>query len=126
MVQLAYGPRVPLIMFGGAVTPGIDSRWSNHAGIPKTVMQLLGLPKLGVDRVDNDPGLGDLIDPALHNPAPPPYGSKITLPAAPQPAPKPHPLPPAPAKSKPAAPVVLRGGDTLPPPNDVPLTTRKP
>ena len=26
-VQLAYGPRVPLLLFGGHVKPGIDSRW---------------------------------------------------------------------------------------------------
>jgi hypothetical protein len=26
-VQLALGPRVPLLMFGGQVKPGIDSRW---------------------------------------------------------------------------------------------------
>jgi hypothetical protein len=126
-VQLAYGPRVPLIMFGGPVKQGIDSRWSNHAGIPKTVMQLLGLPKLGVDRVDNDPGLADLIDPAVHNSAPPAFGSQITLPAHPQPAPEPNPLPATPAAtSNPVAPVVLRGGGTLPPPNDVPLKTTKP
>jgi hypothetical protein len=126
-VQLAYGPRVPLIMFGGPVKPGIDSRWSNHAGIPKTVMQLLGLPKLGVDRVDNDPGLADLIGTAVHNPAPPAYGSTVTLPVAPEPArkPKPVPAPPTPT-SIPVPPVVLRGGGTLPPPNDVPLTTTKP
>jgi hypothetical protein len=126
-VQLAYGPRVPLIMFGGPVRPGIDSRWSNHAGIPKTVMQLLGLPQLGVDRVDNDPGLADIIDPAVHNPAPPPYGSRLVLPPPPQPAPKPRPLPAPPAPTSiPVAPVVLRGGGTLPPPNDVPLTRTKP
>jgi len=126
-VQLAYGPRVPLIMFGGPVRPGIDSRWSNHAGIPKTVMQLLGLPQLGVDRTDNDPGLADLIDPAVHNPAPPAYGSTVALPPPPDPAPKPKPLPAPPAPmSVPVAPVVLRGGGTLPPPNDVPLTPTKP
>ncbi|MFF2029892.1 alkaline phosphatase family protein [Arthrobacter sp. NPDC058192] len=126
-VQLAYGPRVPLVMFGGAVKPGIDSRWSNHAGIPKTVMQLLGLPKLGVDRVDNDPGLADLIDPALHNPPPPAFGSEFTLPAPPEPARKPRPLPVSPVlTSAPVPPVVLRGGRTLPPPNDVPLTATKP
>lgn len=125
-MQLAYGPRVPLIIFGGSVKPGIDSRWSNHASIPKTVMQLLGLSKLGVDRVDNDPGLADLVDPALHNPAPPAYGAKITLPPPPQPAPKPNPLPAPPvATSSPVGPVVLRGGGTLPPPNDVPLMTTK-
>lgn len=121
-VQLAYGPRVPLIMFGGAVKPGLDSRWSNHAGIPKTVMQLLGLPALGVDRVDKDPGLADLIDPAVHNPAPPAYGAQITLPAPPQPTPAPRPLPAPPVSaSSPVGPVVLRGGGSLPPPNDVPL-----
>ncbi|MCY0906201.1 alkaline phosphatase family protein [Arthrobacter sp. H14-L1] len=126
-VQLAYGPRVPLLMFGGPVKAGIDSRWSTHAGIPKTVMQLLGLPKLGVDRVDNDPGLSDLVDSSLHNPPPPAYGTKVTLPAPPQPAPKPQPLPaPSAATSIPVGPVILRGGGTLPPPNDVPLKTGKP
>jgi hypothetical protein len=29
-VQLALGPRVPLLMFGGAVRSGIDSRWCSH------------------------------------------------------------------------------------------------
>lgn len=32
-VQLAYGPRIGLIMFGGQVRPGIDSRWCSHASI---------------------------------------------------------------------------------------------
>lgn len=122
-VQLAYGPRVPLLMFGGPVKVGIDSRWSNHASVPRTVIQLLGLPQLGVDRVDSDPGLGDLVDPSAHNPAPPSYGTTAPLPPVPSPPRKPAPLPspPAPA-SKPVGPVVLRGGGTLPPPNDVPLT----
>src|SRR5262249_36090233 len=53
-VQLAYGPRVPLLVFGGQVKPGIDSRWCSHVSITKTVLQLLGLPKLGVPRVDSD------------------------------------------------------------------------
>lgn len=120
-VQLAYGPRVPLLMFGGAVRQGIDSRWSSHVDIPKTAMQLLGLPKLGVDRVDSSPGLADLIDPALHLPAPPAYGSPVTLPPPPQPTPAPKPLPPAPRLSLPVGPVQLRDGTVLPPPNDVPL-----
>ncbi|GAB3276187.1 hypothetical protein GCM10027449_15340 [Sinomonas notoginsengisoli] len=121
-VQLAYGPRVPLLMFGGPVRAGIDSRWSNHATVPKTVMQLLGLPPLGVDRVDRDPGLADLVDDTVHNPAPPPFGSSVTLPPPPHPTPAPKPLPPPPApSSSPVGPVVLRGGGTLPPPNDVPL-----
>jgi hypothetical protein len=126
-VQLAYGPRVPLLMFGGPVKAGIDSRWSNHASIPKTVMQLLGLPKLGVDRVDNDPGLVDLIDPAVHNPAPPAYGTGIILPAPPQPPRQPAPLPAPPSTvPSPVGPVILRGGAILTPPDDVPLKTGKP
>jgi hypothetical protein len=44
-VQLAYGPRVPLLMFGGRVRPGIDSRWCSHVSLPKTACQLLGLPR---------------------------------------------------------------------------------
>ena len=32
-VQLAYGPRVPLLLFGGRVKPGIDHRWSSHVAI---------------------------------------------------------------------------------------------
>ncbi len=47
-VQLAYGPRVPLLMFGGRVTPGIDSRWNSHVSIGKTVLDLLGLPPLAL------------------------------------------------------------------------------
>ncbi len=47
-VQLGYGPRVPLLMFGGPVTSGIDSRWNGHTTIGKTVLDLLGLPPLGV------------------------------------------------------------------------------
>jgi hypothetical protein len=116
-VQLAYGPRVPLIMFGGSVRPGIDSRWSSHVGVAKTVMQLLGLPPLGVERVDTDPGLADLIDPTLHQPPPPSYGSRISMPPPPSPRPRPAPTPPAPVTaSVPVPPVILRHGTTLPPP----------
>jgi hypothetical protein len=61
-VQLAYGPRVPLLMFGGPVKTGIDSRWCSHVSLPKTAIQLLGLPNLGVPRVDQDGGLVDLVD----------------------------------------------------------------
>ncbi|MDJ0357459.1 alkaline phosphatase family protein [Paenarthrobacter sp. PH39-S1] len=125
-VQLAYGPRVPLIMFGGAVRPGIDSRWSSHVGIGKSVLQLLGLPPLGVDRVDGDAGLADLIDPALHRPAPPPYGSPIIMPPPPSPRPRPAPTPAAPpAASNPVSPVILRNGSTLPPPHDAPLQAQR-
>jgi phospholipase C len=121
-VQLAYGPRVPLLVFGGPVTPGIDSRWCSHVSIPKTAMDLLGLPPLGVPRLDQDPGLTDLIDPTLNIPPPPGPGTALPLPLAPVPARKPNPLPPPPTNRPiPTPPVVLRAGATLPPPNDAPL-----
>lgn len=122
-VQLAYGPRVPLLMFGGAVKPGIDSRWCSHVSIPKTAIQLLGLPKLGVPRVDNDPGLADLVNPQMKPTAPPPaYGQAIQMPNPPQPAPVPRPVPPRPAgRPVPTPKIILRGGKSMPPPNDAPL-----
>jgi phospholipase C len=122
-VQLALGPRVPLLLFGGAVKPGIDSRWCSHVSIPKTAMQLLGLPALGVPRLDDDPGLADLVDPAqTPNPPPTAYGSPLELPPDPSPpvAPRPTP-PPPPGRPTPVGPVILRDGSTLPPPNDAPL-----
>lgn len=89
-VQLAYGPRVPLLMCGGHVRPGIDSRWCSQVSIPKTALQLLGLPDLGVPRADTDHGLADLVDPAVAN-------------APPAPTPPLHPLPPTPvAQASPA------------------------
>jgi hypothetical protein len=122
-VQLAYGPRVPLLMFGGAVKPGIDSRWCSHVSLPKTAIQLLGLPKLGVPRADDDGGLADLVDPQRPtNPPPPAYGTNIALPNPPQPAPAPKPLPPRPAgQPVPTPKIFLRAGKTMPPPNDEPL-----
>ncbi|HYR15100.1 MAG TPA: alkaline phosphatase family protein [Mycobacterium sp.] len=125
-IQLAYGPRVPLLMFGGPVTPGIDSRWNSHVSIPKTVLDLLGLPPLGVPRVDDAPSLADLIDTSVSNPPPPAFGTTITQPTPPTPTPAPAPLPPPPAPhSQPVGPIVLRDGTTLPPPNDQPITAPK-
>jgi hypothetical protein len=122
-VQLAFGPRVALLMFGGRVKPGIDSRWCSHASITKTAMQLLGLPALGVARVDDDGGLADLVDPSRAPGTPPPaYGQTITIPPAPSPPVAPRPAPPPPAGSPtPVGPVILRDGSTLPPPDDVTL-----
>jgi hypothetical protein len=110
-------------MFGGPVTPGIDSRWCSHVSLPKTAMQLLGLPALGIPRLDNDAGLADLVDPAqTPTAAPPAYGTAITIPPAPSPPVAPHPPPPPPAGNPvPVPDVILRGGGTLPPPNDAPL-----
>jgi phospholipase C len=122
-VQLALGPRVPLLMFGGAVKPAIDSRWCSHVSIPRTAMQLLGLTALGVPRLDDDPGLADLVDPAQPaNPPPPAYGTTIDLPPDPDPPVTPRPAPPPPAgRPAPVGPVILRDGTTLPPPDDAPL-----
>jgi hypothetical protein len=126
-VQLALGPRVPLLMFGGHVKPGIDSRWCSHVSVPKTALQLLGLPKLGVPRLDDDPGLADLVDLEM-NPTspPPPFGSNIKLPTPPDPTPPVQPLPPAPvAQPVPVPRVILRDGSTIDPPNDQPLPKQK-
>jgi Phosphoesterase family len=121
-VQVAYGPRVPLLVFGGRVRPGIDSRWCSHVSVPKTAIQLLGLPALGVTRLDSDAGLADLIDTSRTSPPPPLFGTSIRQPTPPHPTPAPHPLPPLPvAKPVPIGRVVLRGGKSLPPPNDAPL-----
>ncbi len=121
-VQLAFGPRVPLLMFGGKVKPGIDSRWCSHVSVPKTAIQLLGLPAIGVPRLDSNAGLMDLVDPKMaSNPPPPAFGSTITFPAPPQPAPPGHPLPPSPGPAVPVPAIVLRGGKSMPPPNDAPL-----
>jgi len=122
-VQLALGPRVPLLMFGGPVKPGIDSRWCSHVSLPKTAMQLLGLPALGVPRLDHDAGLADLVDPAKAPTAPPPaYGTTITIPTAPSPPIAPNPPPPPPAgEPVPVPDIILSDGSTLPPPNDAPL-----
>jgi hypothetical protein len=127
-VQLAYGPRVPLILLGGHVKPGIDSRWCSHVSIPKTALQLLGLPPLGVPRIDDDGGLADLIDPAVSNPPPPAFGTKPKIPRAPKPPVAARPLPPRPRKAPVRVPrVILRDGTTLPAPDDAPLPhQRKP
>jgi hypothetical protein len=122
-VQLAYGPRVPLLMFGGRVKVGIDSRWSSHVSIGKTVLDLLGLPPLGVPRLDEAPSLADLINPSPSMPTPPAFGTTITQPTPPNPTPEPNPAPPPPTNtSAPVGPVILRDGSTLPPPNDQPVT----
>ncbi|MFJ9840531.1 alkaline phosphatase family protein [Kitasatospora sp. NPDC101155] len=125
-VQLAFGPRVPLLMFGGRVRPGIDSRWCSHVSLPKTALQLLGLPPLGVRRVDDDGGLADLVDLSGTGntmPKPPAFGSQVTLPPAPSPAPQPAPLPPSPVTVPMLTDeVLLRDGSSLGRPNDVLIT----
>jgi phospholipase C len=121
-VQLAYGPRVPLLMFGGRVPRALDSRWNPHSSIGRTVLDLLGLPPLGVPRLDDAPSLADLVADTPTTPPPPAHGTAVVQPTPPRPAPAPRPLPPAPVTvSVPVGPVLLRDGGTLPPPNDQPV-----
>ncbi len=83
------GSRIPLIMFGGRVKQGIDPEWHSHASIPKTIIDLLGLPPLGVPRVDTAPSLAGRVDPAVLRPVPPAPGASITQPTPPTPRPTP-------------------------------------
>lgn len=121
-VQLAYGPRVPLLMFGGRVKAGIDSRWNSHVSIAKTALDLLGLPALGIPRLDDAISLADLVQPQPSTPPPPAFGSSVQQPTPPSPEPTPAPLPPPPVTSSvPVGPIFLRDGSTLPPPDDQPV-----
>src|SRR5664280_2483945 len=88
------GSRIPLIMFGGKVAQQIDPEWHSHASIPKTIIDLLGLPPLGVPRVDAAPSLAHYVHKALTRPAPPTPGSSIIQPVPP--SPRPQPVPPKP------------------------------
>jgi hypothetical protein len=85
------GSRIPLIMFGGKVRQGIDPQWHSHASIPKTVIDLLGLPAMGVARVDGAPSLAAHVDASLARPEPPAPGTVVVQPAPPVPAPVPVP-----------------------------------
>jgi hypothetical protein len=90
------------------------------------VLDLLGLPPLGVPRVDDAPSLADLVNSSVSNPPPPGFGTTITQPTPPTPTPTPAALPPPPTPhSRPVGPIVLRDGTTLPPPNDQPITAPK-
>ncbi|HEY0804736.1 MAG TPA: alkaline phosphatase family protein, partial [Pseudonocardiaceae bacterium] len=121
-VQLAFGPRVPLLMFGGRVPTKVDSRWNSHVSVGKTALDLLGLPALGVARLDNATSLADLVSATASVPPPPAFGSTITQPTPPSPTPTPTPVPPPPTStSSPVGPVTLRDGSTLPAPNDQPV-----
>lgn len=120
-VPVAPGPRIGLLMFGGHVRGGIDSRICSHVAIPKTAIQLLDLPALGVPRVDTDAGLADLYDPNISVAVPPAFGTAITQPAPPLPTPQPRPLPAPTYIPRPLDPVYLRNGSTMPAPNDAPL-----
>ena len=113
------GSRVPLLMFGGQVPKGIDSTWRSNASIPKTVIDMFGLPKFGVPRVDTAVSLAPRIDLTLKRPKPPAYGATIVQPKPPSPRPVPVPPPRwTGTKNKPLAPIVLNGGKTKAAPSD--------
>lgn len=120
-VPVAPGPRVGLIMFGGHVRGGIDSRICTHAAVPKTAMQLLGLPALGVPRVDFDAGLVDRYDQTVTVTAPPAFGMAHFQPPPPVPTPQPQPVPTPPYQPRALDPVYMSDGLTSPAPNDAPL-----
>ena len=113
------GSRIPLIMFGGKVTQHIDPEWHSHASIPKTIIDLLGLPPMGVPRVDNAPTLAHHVDAALNRTPPPLPGSPIIQPTPP--TPRATPVAPSPwtgPLAQPMPPLVTRDGSVLPAPTD--------
>lgn len=113
------GSRIPLIMFGRTVPQRIDPEWHSHASIPKTVMDLLGLPSMGVPRVDDAPSLAPLLDSALNRKAPPEPGTTIVQPAPPHPTPAPVAPQPWPGKLRvPMPALVTLDGSVLPAPSD--------
>jgi Phosphoesterase family len=65
---LIGGSRLPLILFGGRVRKTIDNTWHSNASIPKTIIDLFGLPAFGVPRVDTAPSLAGFVDPTLTRP----------------------------------------------------------
>jgi hypothetical protein len=121
------GSRIPLIMFGGKVPAGIESTWHSHASIPKTIIDLLGLPAMGIPRVDTAPSLAGRIDHTLARDLPPEFGTPVTQPDPPHPTPAPVP-PPAwvgPLRQPMPALVTLDGSD-LPAPTDGVVRARPP
>src|SRR5262249_36967515 len=99
-------------------------RWSKefleaHVSVPKTAMQLLGLPKMGVPRLDNDPGLADRVGATVAMAAPPGFGARISLPPPPKQRPPIPPLPGPPGPPRRLGRFGLRGGPPLPPRVDV-------
>jgi hypothetical protein len=117
--QAIGGSRIPLLMFGGSVMQGIDNTWHSHACIPKTIIDLFGLPAFGVPRVDTALSLAGRVVATNNRPIPPALGSAITQPTPPVPTPKPVPPPPWTGPvGQPMPPLVANGGKTIPAPTD--------
>jgi hypothetical protein len=125
--QAIGGSRIPLLMFGGAVMQGIDNTWHSHASIPKTIMDLFGLPKFGVPRVDTAPSMASRVLATLNRPQPPALGATVAQP--PPPSPTPQPVPPPPwtgPMGQLMPPLVANGGKTIPAPTDGTVSARPP
>jgi hypothetical protein len=104
-----------------------DSTWHSHPRVVKTIIDMYGLGKFGVARVDTAPTLTGLIDPLAKRPAPPAFGTKLVQPTPPSPRPAPVPTPPWKGSlNKPLADVVLNGGKTLPAPADASVSLKRP
>ncbi|WP_028048355.1 alkaline phosphatase family protein [Cellulomonas sp. URHD0024] len=113
------GSRLPLLMFGGKVGQAIDAQWRSHASIPKTIIDLLGLPPMGVARVDTAPSLAGHVDPTSSRPVPPVPGSTIVQPAPPDPTPAPQPTQPWPEPTdQPMPSLVTLDGSVVAAPTD--------
>lgn len=112
------GSRLPLVMFGGQVRKAIDNTWHSNASVPKTIIDLFGLPTFGVARVDSAPSLAGFVNTSRRR-QPPAFGTRIIQPKPPSPRPKPIP-PPAWSgpTNRPLADLVLNGGKTLAAPHD--------
>jgi hypothetical protein len=113
------GSRLPLIVFGGQIGQAIDNTWRSHASIPKTVIDVFGLPDFGVPLVDSAPSLAGHLDKSLHRPPPPAFGSTIVQPDPPSPTPSPIPPPKWSGPNHRRLPrVILNGGKTQAAPTD--------
>ncbi len=125
--QVVGGSRIPLIIFGGWVEQGIDNTWHSHASIPKTIIDLFGLPPIGIPRVDEAPSLMRRVVRTLNRPTPPAFGSTVTQPAPPSQPPKPIAPPPWTGPSNQALPPLLaNGGKSIPAPHDGIVNPRPP
>jgi hypothetical protein len=113
------GSRLPLVMFGGKVEQAIDNRWHSHASIPRTIIDLLGLPELGVPRVDTAPTLAHHVHARTKRPVPPAFGTTITQPTPPRPKPRPKKPSAWPGPlNQPMPALVTLDGSVLPAPTD--------
>ena len=116
--QAIGGSRIPLVMFGGQVAQGVESEWHSHASVPKTVVDLLGLPPFGVARVDTAPSLAGRVVAGMERPQPPPFGSAIKQPVPPRAVPAGETRPWSGPLNVAMPELVANGGRRIPAPTD--------